>query len=65
MAQRVRSFTLGDRVRFIGRSVQVASPGETGTIIDLIQSGPSMGMVEVAWDQGASSYCWPSELEHA
>ena len=65
MAQRVRSFTLGDRVRFIGLSVQVAEPGESGTIIDLVQIGRSTGMLDVAWDQGASSYCWPAELEHA
>ena len=65
MAQRVRSHTFGDLVNYIGLSVQIAQPGELGIVVDLVDTGRSAGMVEVEWIDGTSSYCWPSELEHA
>ncbi len=55
---------MGDRVRYVGLSVQVAERGEAGIIIDLVPGGRSRGMFEVLWDLGVTtSYCWPAELE--
>lgn len=73
MTNELHTIEVGTRVKYIGPSIQVAERGELGTVIGTrvqvarygSQAGTEVTMMEVAWDAGASSYCWPIELEVA
>lgn len=60
---KMQQLRLGARVRYVGLSVMVARRGELGLVISDIPENRRGAYIEVAWDQGASSYCWPAELE--
>jgi hypothetical protein len=61
----------GTRVKYVGASIAVAELGEEGTVIAASMrqvkwgelAGTTQPMYEVAWDAGATSYCWAIELE--